>query len=155
MQAIALCSLLTASIVPPTTTHKGKTIAADNVIEAGWELQNIPGERILGTASPTDKPRPWTDDGKFPLQDQLRFVSLSITVTKPNVHRFELHLIECNGADKAKEYFLALRILRQPDYAQCGRYLLKGSPEALEWFTKHYGAKTYATNPKPANDEKK
>lgn len=156
MQAIALCSLVTATLVPPTTTHKGKQIAADNVIEAEWELQKIPGERILGTASPiTNMFRPWSDGGKFPLDAQLRYVSLSITVTKPKVDRFELHLIECNGVDNAKAYFLALRILRQPDYARCGIYLLKGSPQAIEWFTRHYGAETYATKPAAPKDEKK
>ena len=156
MNAISLCSLLFASIVPPTTTHKGKQFAADNVIEASWELQKIPGERVGVTATPTPTGWPaWSDGGKFPLDAQLRWVRLSITVTKPKVERFELHLIECNGVDNAKAHFLALRVLRQPDYARCGFYLVKGSPQALEWFTKHYGAETYATNPKPANDEKK
>ena len=155
MQVFALGSLLIATLVPPTTTHKGKQIAADNVIEAGWELQKIPGENVGVTATPTPNWPRWSDSGKFPLDVNLRWVRVSVLVTKPKVERFELHLIECNGVVNAKAHFLALRILRQPDYARCGFYLVKGSPQALEWFTKHYGAEMYATNPKPANDEKK
>jgi hypothetical protein len=155
MHALVLCSLLAATIVPPTTTHKGKSIKADNAIEAAWELEKLPGERLGTTASPTDNWPAWSDDGKFPLDAKLRWVRLSITVTKPKVERFELHLIECNGVINAKIHFLMLRVLRQPDYARSGLYLLKGSPQALDWFAKHYEIERYATDAKPPENEKK
>lgn len=155
MQAIVLCSLMTATLIPPTANHKGKRIEADNVIEAAWELQKIPGERVGVTATPTNNWLGWSDGGKFPLDVKLRWVRLSITVTKPKVERFELHLIECNGVINAKAHFLMLRLLRQPDYARSGLYLLKGSPQALDWFAKHYEIERYATDAKPPENEKK
>jgi hypothetical protein len=52
-------------------------------------------------------------------------------------------------------YFLQLHILHCPDYAQSGKYLLKGSPQAIDWFAKHYGCVRYVTNPEtPAKDNK-
>ncbi len=76
-------------------------------------------------------------------------------VTKPKFAQFEFHIIDCDSVDKAKLYFVQLRILRQPDYARSGKFLLKGSPQAIDWFAKHYGVERYKTNPEPLPKDKK
>lgn len=143
MQTMALCSLVFAILVPPTQTNKGKQITAPTVTEAGWELQKLPGEKVGVTATPTNNWPAWSDDGKFPLEVNLTWVRQSVTVNKPKLNQFELHLIDCDSVDNAKKYFLVLGIVRHVDYAQSGKYLIKGSPQALDWFTQHYGAVRY------------
>jgi len=67
----------------------------------------------------------------------------------------ELHVIDCDSIHKANLYFLQLRILRQPDSARSGKYLLKGPPQSIDWFAKHYGVERYTTNHEPLPKDKK
>ena len=156
MHALTLCALLVPPglVVPPTTTFKGKQIAAPTVTEAGWELQKLPGENVGITATPTDRWPAWSDDGKFPLEVNLSWAGVNFLVTKPKLERLKLWIIDCDSTDNATKYFLQLRILRCPDYAQSGKYLIKGSPQALDWFTKHYGAVRYGVTEPLTKDKK-
>jgi|GEM_PF-6656826 len=157
MHTLILCSFLIplSVIAPPAKTYKGKVLAAPNVTEAGWKVQEIPGERVGVTATPTDKWEPWDDDGKFPLDVNLAWVRLSITVTKPKLEKLTLYIIDCVSEEDAKKHFTKLRMLRCPDYARSGRYLIKASPEAFKWFTKYYGAERYEVVPETPPKDKK
>ena len=156
MHTLTLCALLVPPglVVPPTTTFKGKPLAAATVFEAASEIGKLPGEKVGLSATPTNNWPAWSDDGKFPLEVNLSWARIEF-FCKPKGDWVQMHIIDCDSTDKAKKYFAQLRALRHLDYAQSGKYLIKGSPQALDWFTKHYGAARCATSPEtPAKDKK-
>jgi hypothetical protein len=157
MHVLAATSLVVSLWLSPAPvkTYKGKPLDAVNVTEAGWELQKLPGEKSVGIfATPTDRWPAWNDDGKFPLEVNLTWAGIDFLVTKPKLERLKLYIIDCGSTDNAEKYFTLLRLSKSPDYARSGKFLIKASPQALEWFTKHYGAVRYEIAPKaPAKDK--
>jgi hypothetical protein len=156
MHTLALCTFA-ASLwfsVPPAKTYKGKAFTADNVADAASEFQNVSNKAVGVTATPTDNWPRWNDDSKFPLDVDLLWSRVEFFGPKPKSERLQLYIIDCGNEKDAKKYFTQLRILRCPDYARSGKYLIKASPQAFEFFTKYYGAERYEVVPKaPAKDK--
>jgi hypothetical protein len=143
MHVFILCAVVfPRGVGAPPTTVKGKPLATADVYASVYELQKLPGARIFGGATPPSREPwdPWDDGGKFPLDVRLTWGGIKFYGPEPKNEKLSLDVIDCDSTEKAKAYFAQLRVLRQTEYAQSGKYLIKGSPAALDRFTKHYGA---------------
>jgi hypothetical protein len=154
MHAAALLSVMVTHglIMPPVEKHKmGEQLRAD----FPWTVIHSLTRANKSTIAPKqtrnyDDPekgnrRPWSDGEVFKslLPEKFGWSGATFCVS-PSTTILTLDIINCGTDERAKEIFLQLRMLRVPDYARSGKFLIKADEETFKWFLQNFGAERYS-----------
>jgi hypothetical protein len=108
--------------------------------------------RAYGSHYPAKYPRHalWSDADLFksPLPEKIAWGELGFVIP-PDPTMLMLSFIDCESEEKAKEYFLLLRLRRIPDYARSGKFLIKADKESFKWVLQYFGAERYSVRRNP------